>query len=213
MESDSSPRPQPLLERPIVRLALAGAILAVLGGAALAVTFRRGGSPPGPGSVAPTGAAATAESTAGTGPLADGPPLIGKPAPDFALRDRDGHLVTLSELRGKVVWVNFWATWCAPCKKELPAIQRLYDEKRADGLEVLEVNYQEGVADATAFFDARSLTLPLLFDHGGSVYDEYRLQGLPDSFFIDRDGNLAAVQFGYLTEDKMRERLAAAGLP
>ena len=203
-------RASSLMQRPLVRLALAAVVLALLGGVAFAVTAARGGDSATP---AP-GADGTQSANDGTptGPLGSGPPLIGQPAPDFALRDRDGNIVKLSDLRGKVVWVNFWATWCEPCKKELPAIQKLYDEKRADGLEVLEVNYQEGHGEAEGFFDDRSLTLPLLFDDGG-VYEQYRLQGLPDSFFVDRNGNLAALQFGYLTEDKMRERLATAGLP
>ncbi len=99
-----------------------------------------------------------------------------------------------------------------PCKQELPDIQKLYDEKRADGLEVLAINYQEGRADALAYMEARSLTLPLLLDDG-SVFDQYKLKGLPDSFFIDRDGKLAAMNIGLLSEDKMRQHLADAGLP
>jgi peroxiredoxin len=132
----------------------------------------------------------------------------GQPAPDFVLRNADGALVKLSDLRGKVVFVNFWASWCVPCKKELPDIQKLYDEKRADGLEVLAINWKDDPATASGFFTANNLDLPLLLDRSGSVYTQYRLQGLPDSFFVDREGNIAALQFGSLTEAKMRERLA-----
>ncbi len=206
----SSDRIVSLLQRPIVRLALAAVVLTLLGGLAFAVTAGRNGKSATTEPV--SNDAQPPDDGTPTGPIGSGPPLIGQPAPDFALRDRAGSVVKLSDLRGKVVWVNFWATWCEPCKKELPAIQKLYDEKRAGGLEVLEINYQEGRKDADAFFDARGLSLPLLYDSGG-VYDQYRLQGLPDSFFVDRNGNIAALQFGYLTEDKMRERLAAAGLP
>jgi len=160
----------------------------------------------------------TAPSASGTplpapGPLDANAPVVGQPAPDFALRTVDGELRRLSDLRGKVVWVNFWATWCAPCKKELPDIQALYDERRADGLEVVAINVKEDAADARAFFEARGLTLPLLLDSAGTVYDQYRLQGLPDSFFVDREGKIATLQFGFLTTEKMRERLAQAGLP
>ncbi|MBI2723832.1 MAG: TlpA family protein disulfide reductase [Chloroflexi bacterium] len=140
-------------------------------------------------------------------------PVIGQPAPSFALRRADGTVVRLADLRGKVVWINFWATWCVPCKKELPDIQKVFDEKQAAGLEVITINVKERPDDALAFFADRGLTLPLVFDDDGAVYEQYRLQGLPDSFFIDRDGNLAALQYGFLTEEKMRERLAKAGLP
>ncbi len=92
-------------------------------------------------------------------------------------------------------------------------MQRIYEEKRAEGLEVLAVNWQEDHETATAFFAAAGVRLPLLLDQSGSVYGQYRLQGLPDSFFIDRDGKIAALQFGSLTESKMRERLSSAGLP
>jgi peroxiredoxin len=203
-----------MLERPPVRAAAALALLALLGGVALVVRAQGGATSGGPVSVkgAPTAVASAAPET-GVGPLDDRKPIKGQVAPDFVLRSADGQLVKLSDLRGKVVWVNFWASWCVPCKKELPDIQKLYDEKRADGLEVLAVNFQEDVSTATAFFASRNLHLPLLLDRTGSVYEQYRLQGLPDSFFIDRDGKIAALQFGFLTEAKMRERLAAAGLP
>jgi peroxiredoxin len=203
-----------LLERPLVRAAVAIVLLAALGGAAIVVRAQRGDGTTGPVSTAgaPT-AVASAAPEEGLGPLDDQKPIKGQQAPDFVLRNASGSLVKLSALRGKVVWVNFWASWCVPCKQELPNIQKLYDEKRADGLEVLAVNWQDDQETATSFFSSRDLRLPLLLDRTGSVYEQYRLQGLPDSFFIDREGKIAALQFGFLTESKMRERLAAAGLP
>jgi cytochrome c biogenesis protein CcmG/thiol:disulfide interchange protein DsbE len=180
-------------------------VLAVLGGVALAVrSSRSGGSSP--------SASATPLSDAGLGPIGGGAPVLKQLAPDFALRSVDGRVVKLSDYRGKVVWVNFWATWCVPCKKELPDIQALSDELNVKGLVVLTVNYQEGVQDAKAFFAQHNVTLPLLLDTSGSVYDEYKLTGLPDSFFVDRNGILQAQQFGSFTPETMRERLAAAGL-
>ncbi len=204
-----------LLERPIARAAIAAVILAILALGVVALNATRGGSAKPQATAgepeAPLRAATTDE--AGIGPIGDSAPIINRPAPDFALRSSDGKVIRLSDLRGSVVWVNFWASWCVPCKKELPDIQKLYDEKHAAGLEVLAVNYQEDAATASGFFSTRSLTLPLLLDTSGSVYNAYRLQGLPDSFFVDRDGNVSGLQFGFLTEAKMRERLAAAGLP
>ncbi len=201
-----------MLGRPVVRLAMAVLLLAGL--AALAfLTQRRGASAPGDGDLIAPSIQRTATDEAGLGAIGDRAPILGQPAPDFVLRDLEGRVVKLSDLKGMVVWVNFWASWCVPCKRELPDIQKLYDEKRDAGLVVLEVNYQEDADTARGFFEARSLRLPLLLDNSGSVYEEYRLQGLPDSFFVDREGDLAAMQFGYLTEAKMRERLATAGLP
>ena len=137
---------------------------------------------------------------------------IGDAAPDFEWNAPDGKTRRLSGLRGQVVVINFWATWCVPCKQELLDIQKLYDEKHGDGLEVLEINYQEGRADALGYFEARDLTMPLLLD-SGSVFDQYKLRGLPDSFFIDRDGKLSSMNIGVLSQDRMRQRLADAGLP
>jgi peroxiredoxin len=210
---DTPPSSTPALDRPLVRATIALVLLAALGGVAFAVNAQRGG---GSGPVSVAGAptpSASAPADDDVGPLDDRRPIKGQPAPDFVLRDASGDLVKLSDLRGKVVWVNFWASWCSPCKKELPDIQKIYDEKRADGLEVLAVNWQDDLETATAFFDAAGLRLPMLLDRGGSVYDQYSLQGLPDSFFVDREGNIAALQFGSLSEAKMRERLTAAGLP
>jgi len=149
---------------------------------------------------------------AGVGPLDGRAPQVGQPAPDFALRDPDGNLHRLSDYRGSLVWVNFWATWCDPCKRELPDIQRLHDELEDRGLVVLEVNRQESAERALGFWRDLELDLPILLDRSGAVFDQYRLRGLPDSFFIDRDGVLRAVQVGFLTEDEMRDKLVEAGL-
>ena len=193
-----------------MRAAFAASLLIAL--AAAAIALRGGGNGGGSVERVPTrNSAATQEP--GTGALDGRAPIIGQPAPDFVLRGIDGQLVKLSDLRGKVVWINFWATWCTPCKKELPDIQKMYDEKRDDGLVVLAVNWQDPADTTQSYAEGLGLSMPVLRDPRGSVYDQYKLQGLPDSFFVGRDGNIAALQFGYLTESKMRERLAKAGLP
>lgn len=201
----------PLLS-PLVRGAIAAALLAAIAGALFFVQARDGDD----GASRPTLAGAPARTATeppqlDLGPIDARAPIIGQPAPDFALRDLDGAVVKLSDLRGKVVWINFWATWCRPCKKELPDIQALSDEY-PDDLAVLAINWQESAEDARAYFEDNGLTIRVLLDRNGGVFNQYRLQGLPDSFFIDRAGNLAALQFGFLTERKMRERLAQAGL-
>lgn len=200
-----------MFERAIVRVALAVVLLVALGGVAFAVRASDGdGAPQAVVTPAPD---ATATPEVQLGALDSQAPIVGQPAPDFVLRDGDGELVRLSDLRGKVVFVNFWATWCRPCRQELPDIQAIYDEKRAEGLEVLAVNYQDDAASAQRFWDDLGLTLPYVLDTTGSVYEQYRLAGLPDSFFVDREGNIAAIYYGFLDEERMRERLATAGLP
>ncbi len=209
-------RPSPL-ERPVVRGVIALALLAAITGGAFALGRGGGSAPAGeatPVSVAsaPAGTAPGA-GEAGLGPLDGRAPVVGQPAPDFALRDIDGNVVKLSDLRGDVVWVNFWATWCVPCKQELPEIQKIAAEKRGAGLRVLEVNWQEPADTARAYFAANGISLPLLLDRSGAVFRQYKLNGLPDHFFIDRQGRLAAMYYGQLDAMKMRQKLAAAGLP
>jgi peroxiredoxin len=202
----------PVTERPLVRAGIALVLIAIIAGVFFAVRVAGDDDEPGE-TAAPSRTGTPAEAGDAPGPLTSGGPIVGREAPDFALRNAEGEIVRLGDLRGKVVFVNFWATWCGPCKEELPDIQKLYDEKRAEGLEVLAVNYQDNAEDARAFFTDLGIDLPMLLDSNGAVYDQYRLQGLPDSFFIDRDGNLAAVHYGFLNEDKMRQRLEQAGLP
>jgi peroxiredoxin len=200
-----SAQPRQLLQRPIVRAAIALALLAPL--LVLLVFVRASGDDE------PSGEGPTRVPGVELGALDSRSPKRGEPAPNFRLETADGGVTTLEDLRGKVVWINFWATWCRPCRRELPDIQKLYDEKRSEGLEVLTVNIEESAEEARAFFDDLGVAMPLLLDENGEVYDQYGLRGLPDSFFVDRDGNLAAMHIGYLTEEIARERLAAAGLP
>ena len=220
MDDDKEPGDrEPLFERRVFRAGLAIVLLAAVAVGALAVQWARsGGKSTDTGAIdvsrAPTViGVASPIPEAGTGALDDQAPIIGQPAPNFALRDTSGKLLTLADLRGRVVWVNFWATWCAPCKQELPAIQKLYDEKHGDGLEVVEVNWQDSPQDARDFWDSMGLSLPLVLDRAGDVFSQYKLRGLPDSFFVGRDGKIAAMYFGFLNEKRAREKLAAAGLP
>ena len=139
-------------------------------------------------------------------------PELGKPAPDFVLRDTDGHLRRLSDYRGKVVWLNFWATWCGPCRKELPDIQRFADALKGDGLVVFAVNEEESAGAALGFWDELGLGLPILLDENGEVGRQYRRVGLPDNFFIDRDGVVRSLKFGFLSAQEMRDDLKTVGL-
>jgi peroxiredoxin len=206
---DRSPAPRSFLHRPLIRAALALALLLPLL-AAFAILRARDDNA---ASVDRPETTATAPDGVELGALDSRSPVRGEPAPDFRLLNAEGEPVRLADLRGKVVWVNFWATWCRPCRRELPDIQKIYDEMRDDGLEVLAVNVEDNADDARAFFDDVGVDLPMLLDTHSEVYDQYRLRGLPDSFFIDREGNVAAVYYGFLTEEIARDRLADAGMP
>jgi peroxiredoxin len=149
-----------------------------------------------------------------SGALDSGTPAKGEPAPDFALPTLDGEQVRLSSLRGTPVVLNFWATWCAPCKAEMPEIEAAYAGAQGEFV-VLAVN-SEGTPTNMArrlagdFRDEMELSFPILLDSPSTeVYNQYRLRGLPDTFFIDRDGIIRDVVIGPLTESALREKLDA----
>ena len=146
------------------------------------------------------------------GPLDDRKPEVGELAPQFVLRAPDGNLHRLDDFRGQVVWVNFWATWCGPCRRELPAMQRLANEFQDQGLVILAVDFRESSSTAQDFWEELDLELPMLLDSDGAVAEQYRLFGFPGHFFLDRDGVVHSLEMGDLTEEEMRERLAELGL-
>ncbi len=123
-------------------------------------------------------------------------PREGFLAPDFALDTLAGRSIRLSDLQGKVVMVNFWATWCPPCRLEMPAIQEVYERAHERGFEVLAVNLQESDAHTSAFVQEMGLTFPILSDRTGSVSGTYRVISLPTTFFIDRSGVIRDIVVG-----------------
>jgi len=138
-------------------------------------------------------------------------PDVGRRAPSFTLELADGGTVTLAQYRGRPLVVNFWATWCPPCVDELPALQRLADE---DDVAVLAVNLGDTAAEVAAFLRRHDLRLPVALDTRGEVMTHYRVAGLPQTFFIDRDGVIRHVERSVLTYEAMRAiaaRLADGG--
>ena len=125
-------------------------------------------------------------------------PREGFPAPDFTLNTVGGGPATLSAYRGQVVIVNLWASWCGPCRAEMPAIQQVDAANRHRGLAVLAVNgtFQDSESDAQAFAQELGLTFPILLDRDGAVSKRYLLRALPSTFFIDRKGVIRTVVFG-----------------
>jgi peroxiredoxin len=158
-----------------------------------------------------------------SGPDADGlglleahAPRIGQPAPDFALSSPDGKVVRLSDFRGKTVVLNFWATWCPPCRAEMPEFQQVWEERGsggADDLVVLAVDLQEPERLVTAFVEEFDLTFPVVIDGTGAVTQHYGLRGLPGTFFIDRDGVLRKQSLGPVLGGLLEEGIAAADAP
>jgi len=144
-------------------------------------------------------------------------PREGFSAPDFSLDLLDGGQVTLSDLRGQVVMVNLWASWCPPCRAEMPAIERVYQEYQSQGLVVLAVNTtsQDTEAAAAAFVAEYGLSFPIPLDRTGAVANRYQLQGLPSTYFIDRQGVIRSVVVGgpmaeSLIRSKVQDLLAEA---
>ena len=123
-------------------------------------------------------------------------PIVGHPAPDFTLATLDGSPVTLSELRGQVLLINLWATWCPPCRAEMPAIQSVHDEFAAQGFAVLAVNVREDPATVVRYMQQNNLRFPALLDSRGQVAADYRTRVFPSSFFVDRNGIVRAVYLG-----------------
>ena len=134
-------------------------------------------------------------------------------APDFALRSLSGPNLRLQEQRGKVVMINFWATWCGPCRQEMPHLSRLYDKYRAAGFVLLGVNVDDDARRAGEMAQRLALPFPVLFDSEKTVSRLYDLGTMPSSVLIDRDGRVRYIHLGYqagfedLYEKQIRELL------
>jgi cytochrome c biogenesis protein CcmG, thiol:disulfide interchange protein DsbE len=137
-------------------------------------------------------------------------PQQGFPAPDFELSTLAGESIRLSDLRGQAVLINLWATWCPPCRAEMPAIEKVYNEYKQDGLIVLAINmtYQDDPGRVPSFVEEYGLTFPILMDTQGTVGTDYQLRSLPSSYFIDREGIIKEVVIGGpMSEALLRTRV------
>jgi len=139
-------------------------------------------------------------------------PREGSLAPEFALSTADGDEVHLGDFRGQVVLLNFWATWCAPCRLEMPAIELRYQSHRHHGFAVLAVNDNEPLDNVLAFQNEMGITFPLLLDPGEHVHALYAIRGWPTSFFVNREGVIEVQHIGVMTERQLDGYLAELGL-
>ncbi len=139
-------------------------------------------------------------------------PNIGSPAPNFALKDLDGNMIYLEETLGKVVLLNFWATWCGPCRVEMPFFERTYAEFKDEDFVVLAVDFDEPIEAVRAFKEELNLNFPILLDPGGEVQRTYRVLGYPTSVLIDREGLIHAIHVGIMTEAQLDDYLGELGV-
>jgi peroxiredoxin len=125
-------------------------------------------------------------------------PQRGFQAPDFELIDTTGKTYRLSDLRGRPILLNFWASWCSPCKAEMPAMQQVYRQFQDQGFVVLAVNStsQDSRNSALSFADQLGLSFPILWDDQGVVSDLYQIKALPSTFFIDQEGTIREIIIG-----------------
>ena len=130
---------------------------------------------------------------------------------DFTLKELNGESWTLSALRGKVVVLNFWATWCPPCRKEMPDLEALYEQFKDQGLVVLAISDEEA-GKVKPFIAERKITYPVLLDPGRTVNELFQVDGIPKTFVYDRSGKLAAQSIDMRTRRQFLEMLAQAGL-
>lgn len=137
-------------------------------------------------------------------------PSRGSLAPDFSLQTVSGQTVKLSELQGKPVLINFWATWCAPCRIEMPHIQAQADRYAGD-LEVLLVDNNETAETVAAFMDELGLTMDPLLDPGAKVQQLYLIRGYPTTFFITEEGVIESIHIGIMTEGQLGGYLVDLG--
>lgn len=129
---------------------------------------------------------------------------LGQAAADFSLLTPAGESVTLDEYRGRVVLVNFWATWCPPCVAELPALEDFYQTRQEQGFVILAVNAEETPAVVIEFAQANNLSFPVLLDSDGGLMEQYAVRALPVSFVIDRAGIIRHVQRGEISLQELK---------
>ena len=137
-------------------------------------------------------------------------PEIGHPAPDFTLTDLDGNEVNLSDFRGKVVFLNFWAVGCPPCRFEMPEMEALYQEYKDRDVVIIGVDLGEYRSSVKSFVEENGYSWTFVIDTNGLVAWDYLITGIPSSFFIDEDGIIRALQIGMMSRATMEAKLAEA---
>ena len=142
-------------------------------------------------------------------PTGGGPLEVGALAYDFTLNDVDGNTIHLNELAGRPVIINFWATWCAPCRIEMPELEAAFQARQADGLVMLALTQHESTADVADFFNELGLTFTAVLDDEGTVSELYGVANiLPTTFFINAQGEVTAIHRGPMVQSQIDGYLA-----
>lgn len=130
-------------------------------------------------------------------------------APDFTLKSNQGNNIRLEDMRGQVVMLNFWASWCGPCRQEMPLMDEIYQKYEKLGFTILAVNVDEDSADADRFLDAVPVSFPVLYDSESRTSELYDVDAMPTTIMIDRDGNRRFMHRGYKPgyEDDYRKQV------
>jgi len=140
---------------------------------------------------------------AATGPA----PRAGREAPDFRVRALDGTFLQLSDFRGRPVWINFWATWCPPCRAEMPDIQEVYEENVDRGLVIIALSIGERAGTVRDYVERTGLTFAIGLDQDTAAAARYRIVGIPTHFFVDRDGVLRDWRIGSMSKKTMEQKV------
>jgi thiol-disulfide isomerase/thioredoxin len=140
-------------------------------------------------------------------------PQVGSLAPEFNLVNLEGNYISLDSFRGKPVLLNFWATWCSPCRIEMPYLQRIYDEWTDKGLVLLTVNIGESITVAKNFMQENGFTMPVLLDSSRVTLDRYQITGIPTTYFIDKDGIIQGKRVGSFTNKETIEQSLTKIMP
>ena len=129
---------------------------------------------------------------------------VGEPSPGFALEGLDGSEVSLARLQGKVVVLNFWASWCGPCRLEMPDFQKAWEEHQEQGVVFVGIAVDDTASEASKFAEQVGVTYPLALDTTGDVARAYRIRAVPSTYFIDREGKLATTLHGLANQGALR---------
>jgi cytochrome c biogenesis protein CcmG, thiol:disulfide interchange protein DsbE len=132
---------------------------------------------------------------------------LGSSAPEFALQRVDGATVRLADYKGQPVFVNFWATWCVPCREEMPLMQQVYEQYHDDGLVILAVDMEEDAATVQRWIEQGGFTFTFLLDTDGEVLKRYNVTAAPTSYFVSPDGMIRDLKLGALSRDEMRAKV------
>lgn len=149
----------------------------------------------------------TKPAPASTSAFIEPPTLDTDQAPDFSLLTPYGDTVTLSDYRGQIVLINFWASWCTSCDAEMDALETYFQDHHEEGFTLIAVNYRESDADVAAYVEKKGLTFPVVLDSTGVVADMYAVTGIPTSFFVGRDGELLGYWPGAVLNHMLEQSL------